>query len=94
MPFFEKLKEKYKDNSGIAFVSLSIDDDADLWQQNVAKRNANGIQWLISRNKLLDYNVVTIPRTIIIDKDFKVSNLNAPVPSAKETEKMIEELLK
>lgn len=94
MPYFEKLKEKYKDNNNIAFVSLSIDDDTDLWQKNVSKRNADGIQWLISRNKLLDYDVVGIPRTIIIDKTFKVANLNAPVPSAKETEKMIEELLK
>ena len=94
MPYFEKLKQKYKDNNNIAFVSLSIDDDTNLWQKNVNTRNANGIQWLISRNNLLDYNVVGIPRTIIIDKSFKVVNLNAPDPSSKETEKIIEELLK
>jgi thiol-disulfide isomerase/thioredoxin len=94
MPFFEKLKQKYKDNNDIAFVSLSIDDDTALWEKSVSNRKADGLQWLISRNKLLDYDVVGIPRTIIIDKSFKVVNLNAPVPSSKETEKMIEEILK
>ena len=54
----------------------------------------DGSQWLMSRNKLLDYNVVNIPRTIIIDRNFKIANLNAPLPSSKETEKMINELLK
>jgi len=94
MPFYEKLRQKYKDNSNIAFVSLSIDDNTSLWKKNVAERKADGLQWLISRNKLLDYNVVNIPRTIIIDRSFKVANLNAPVPSSKETEKIIDELLK
>lgn len=94
MPYFEKLKEKYKDNANIAFVSLSIEDDANIWQNSVAKRKAEGLQWLINRNKLMDYDIVGIPRTIVIDKSFKIANLNAPVPSAKETEKIIEELLK
>lgn len=94
MPFYEKLRQKYKDNNNIAFVSLSIDDNTALWQKNVAERKADGNQWLISRNKLLDYNVVNIPRTIIIDRAFRIANLNAPVPSSKDTEKLIDELLK
>ena len=94
MPFLEKLKEKYKDNNNIAFVSLSIDDDTAGWKTNVDKRKAEGFQWLISRNKLIDYDIVGIPRTIIIDRSFKIANLNAPVPSSKDTEKIIEELLK
>ena len=83
MPFYETLKEKYKANQGIAFVSLSIDDGTDLWKKNVEKRNADGIQWLINRNKLDAYNIVTIPRTLLFDKDFKVVDMNAPAPSPK-----------
>ena len=94
MPYFEKLKQKYKDDDNIAFVSLSIDDDIGLWRKSVSTRKADGLQWLISRNSLLDYNVVTVPRTIIIDKSFKIANLNAPVPSAKETERIISDLLR
>lgn len=93
MPVYERLRTKYKDKN-VAFVSLSIDDNTVLWKKNVADRKADGNQWLISRNKLLDYNVVNIPRTIIIDRDFKIANLNAPLPSSKETEKMLDELLK
>ncbi len=93
MPFYEKLRQKYKDNNNVAFVSLSVDDNLGLWHKNVAERKADGNQWLINRNKLIDYDVVNIPRTIIIDRSFKIANLNAPVPSAKDTTKMIDELL-
>ncbi len=94
MPFYETLREKYKANPDIAFVSLSIDDGIDLWKKNVEKRKADGIQWLINRNKLDDYNIVTIPRTLLFDKDFKVVNMNAPAPSAKELPGLIDALLK
>ena len=94
MPSYEKLKQKYKDNGNVAFVSLSIDDNAAYWKKNVAARKADGIQWLVSRNKLLDYNVAGIPRAIIIDKSFRIANLYAPDPSSITTEKMINELLK
>jgi thiol-disulfide isomerase/thioredoxin len=93
-PFFTKLQEKYKDNEKIALVSLSIDDEIDLWKQDVDKRKAGGYQWQINRNSLLDYNIMGVPRTIIIDKDFKIADLNAPHPSSKDTEKVIEALLK
>jgi thiol-disulfide isomerase/thioredoxin len=93
-PFFAELQEKYKDNDKVAFVSLSIDDDTELWKQDVDKRKADGHQWLINRNSLLDYNIIGVPRSIIIDKDFKIADLNAPHPSSKDTEKVIEALLK
>lgn len=44
MPAYEKLKETYKDNPAISFVSLSIDDDKDAWRKNMNKRNAQGLQ--------------------------------------------------
>ncbi|MEO5947708.1 MAG: TlpA disulfide reductase family protein [Chitinophagaceae bacterium] len=94
MPHYETLKEKYKTNPAIAFVSLSIDDGAELWKNNVAKRNADGIQWQINRNKLDAYNIVGIPRMLLFDKDFKVVDMNAPTPSAKELPAIIDNLLK
>ena len=94
MPFFENLKEKYKDNSNIAFVSLSIDDNISLWKNNVLKRKAGGLQWLINRNKLNAYNIVGIPRILLIDKNFKMVDMNAPVPSSKKLLAIIEALLK
>lgn len=94
MPHYETLREKYKENTQVAFVSLSIDDGIDLWKRNVDQRKADGIQWLINRNKLDAYNIVGIPRTLLIDKNFKMVNMNAPAPSSKELPGMIDNLLK
>ena len=94
MPHFEKLKEKYRDNPNVAFISLSIDDGAALWKKSVEGRKAGGIQWLINRSKLDAYNIVGIPRILLIDKDFKVSDMNAPAPSKIDAVYAIEALLR
>jgi thiol-disulfide isomerase/thioredoxin len=94
MPHYDSLKIKYKDNNQVAFVSLSIDDGTDLWIKNVEKRNADGIQWLINRTKLDAYNIVGIPRTLLIDKNFKIVDMNGPVPSSKELPAILDNLIK
>jgi thiol-disulfide isomerase/thioredoxin len=96
MPKLEELKKKYKNNANVVFVSVSIDDD-DLrarWKKNVADRSAKGYQWQINRTKLIAYNVTTIPRTLLIDRDFKMVNMNAPLPSSIDLETAIDKLLK
>jgi len=93
MPHYEALKEKYKDMPGIAFVSLSIDDNTTLWKGSIEKRKAAGHQWLINRNKLDAYNIVSIPRVLLIGKDFKVVDMNAPAPSVKKLGALLDELL-
>ncbi len=93
LPFFEKLKEQYKDNPNIAFVSLSIESSDGPWKASLNKRKADGYQWLINRIKLNAYNIVGIPRTLLIDKDFKIVEMSAPLPSQARTVKAINELL-
>lgn len=83
MPAYEKLKERFKDNANISFVSLSIDDDKNAWQKNVQQRNAPGYQWLIDRAKLQAYNIISVPRSILVDQDFKVVEMNAALPSSQ-----------
>lgn len=94
MPAYEKLKESYKDNAAISFISLSIDDDKDGWRKNIQKRNAQGFQWLIDRAKLQPYNIMSIPRSILIDKDFKIVEMNAALPSSKTITNTLNTLLK
>ncbi len=94
MPHFETLKAKYKDNKEVAFVSLSIDDTEAVWKKSLAARKPDGIQWLINRNKLNDYNVVGIPRVLLIDADFKVADMNAPSPSSPKAIEAIDKLLR
>jgi thiol-disulfide isomerase/thioredoxin len=93
MPHFEKLKQQYASNKEVVFVSLSIDDDAALWKTNLRKRKAGGYQWLINRNKLQAYNIVGIPRSLLIDKNFKMVNMVAPMPSDAAVAKAIDALL-
>ncbi len=94
MPHYDSLKRIYKDNDQVAFVSLSIDDGAEPWKNNVVKRNADGIQWLINRTKLSAYNIVGIPRTLLIDKNFKIVDMNGPLPSSKELSAILDNLVK
>lgn len=94
MPHYEKLKLQYKDNPDVAFVSLSIDDSEQPWKASVQERKADGYQWLINRSKLQEYNIVGIPRSLLIDKDFKMVDMNAPMPSEPEVIKAIDNLLK
>ena len=93
MPHFEKLKEKYKDNMDVSFVSLSVDDTDKVWLNNLNKRNPGGIQWRINRAKLIDYNVTSLPRCIVIDKNFNIVSLYAPNPSEASISKILDKLL-
>ncbi len=95
MPSMDEIKNKYRDNKDVVFVSLSIDDDnqVDKWKQSVWGRKANGYQWQINRNKLTAYNVTNIPRSLLIDKDLKIVSMSAPLPSAKELPDVIDKLL-
>ncbi|SER66942.1 redoxin domain-containing protein [Pedobacter rhizosphaerae] len=93
MPAFEKLRAQYAGNKEVIFISLSIDENIDAWKKNVALRKAQGIQWHIPRSGLKDYQVINIPRTIIIDQNFKISNFQAPVPSSSDHVKLLNKLL-
>ncbi|MFA4866591.1 MAG: TlpA disulfide reductase family protein [Pedobacter sp.] len=94
MPYYEKLKLQYKDNPNVVFVSLSIDDNEKPWKKSVEERKADGYQWLINRSKLQAYNIVGIPRSLLIDKDFKMVDMDAPMPSQPEVITAIDSLLK
>ncbi len=93
MPHFEALKAKYKGNPSVVFVSLSIDDDQAMWQRSIEARKAAGYQWLIDRNHLSAYNIVGIPRTLLINKDFRIVELNGEMPSDPAAAKSIDGLL-
>lgn len=94
MPAYEKLKESFNDDNRIQFISLSIDDDQSVWLNNVKKRNAQGLQWIIDRTKLLSYNIIGIPRSILVDQYFKIVEMNAALPSSKKLAVTLDQLLK
>lgn len=93
MPFLDSLKEKYKHNQNLVFVSLSIDNNKNSWLNFLSGKNLSANQFVIDRKKLDKYNVITVPRAIIINKTFKVAAMNAPLPSDKATEELLDKLL-
>ena len=93
MPAYERLRDGLKDNKDIALVSLSIDDSAVAWRKNLNARKAVGNQWHINRSDLEAYNIVGIPRSLVIDRDFRVVEMNGPLPSSAQLQSALVNLV-
>jgi len=86
VPYLEKLKQQYK-GKDITFISLDVYDREDKWKQMIKKKKMGGWQLInTDRNMpfLKKYVVDGIPRFILLDKDGKVVDANAPRPSSGE----------
>lgn len=84
IPHFEELSEKYP---GIQFVGISVDQDLNRWKEKLKK---DGIPPRIKEFVADPYAVekswdlASIPRFILIDKDFRIITAFASRPSDKE----------
>jgi thiol-disulfide isomerase/thioredoxin len=94
MPYFDRLRNKYEANSDIVFISLCVNDNIGGWKKNLKSRKAEGIQLFASQPEMVDYKILSLPRSIIIDKDFKIVKLYGPDPSNPGIPDFLEELLK
>lgn len=97
-PDLDKLKEEYH-NKNIKFVSVSFDAEKSDWEAYVTKHKMEGAQfWVDLKNKKIyddGFNITMIPRFILVDKEGKIIDANAPRPSSgKEIRKLIDENLK
>lgn len=84
-PAFHRLAEKYPDSKDIVFLSISIDTDKKRWlgflqgkARTIPEYNCTDTQGM---NR---WSVESIPRFILIDRDFNIFNANAPKPSSGE----------
>lgn len=93
-PAFHRLAEKYKDRKDIVFLSVSTDAEQKRWLAFLKGKQHNIPEYLCADNKgMRQWGVESIPRFILIDKDFKIFNAHAPRPSSGEhIEKAIREL--
>lgn len=100
LPKFLTLREKYKDNANIVFMSISIDDEKarTKWTDFLKAKGMNGLDLYApkgtSNNFQTDYAITGIPRYILIDKNGKVLISHAPSASTNEYEPLIEDALK
>lgn len=93
-PYLDCLRERYKENPNIVFLSLSIDTDIAKWLKYVNKNKFTGLQYVTDLSVLKPYYVSEVPRKIIIDKNFKIFSLKAPAPSDPELNSIIQQLIK
>ena len=93
LPYLKSLEEKFKDKE-IYFVSISIDANKAAWMKMVEKEQLGGIQLHGGADAqiLKEFNIVGIPRFILLDREGKVIDKNMTRPSDPVTEKRLNEL--
>ena len=99
IPYMAKLEEEYAGNKNIIFMSVSIDAEKDIekWKAMVKEKNMKGIQLFAGEHKadISDpYKINAIPRFMLVGKDGKMINSNAPRPSSDEIRPVLNGALK
>jgi len=86
IPSLEKVEEQFQ-GKNIVFVSISIDNtkNREKWSNLVTEKEMSGIQLLADKefdSKFIkEYNILGIPRFILIDTNGNIVNSQAPKPS-------------
>ncbi|MBA2330634.1 MAG: ABC transporter permease [Flavisolibacter sp.] len=91
-PIFENYAERYT-NEGLAFVSLSIDEDKNAWRSEASfNKNKKVLQlWALNADTELknEFAISSIPRFILIDTKGNIVNASLPPPSDPEFEAIL-----
>ena len=97
IPSLKRVETQYH-NKNIEFVSISIDKTSDYekWRAMVSEKELGGIQ-LFADNEwnstfIKEFQILGIPRFILIDPKGNIVNSNAPRPSNPELIKLFTEL--
>lgn len=85
LPYFNELAKEF--GNDISFVNISVDYQKDVkkWKQYVKDQQLKGIQVIADNNWQSDFikafNIVKIPRAVLIDKEGKIVNAFSAKPS-------------
>ena len=84
LPFLETLQQTYK-GKPVTFVSISVDRDKEAWKKMVKEKKLSSIHLYASPEtkelfKKL-YDLRSIPRYMLVDKEGNIISINAPMPS-------------
>ena len=87
IPFMEKVAEKYKGDSRIVTISISLDKNVPAWEKKLAEDNPAWPQYRAADGgKAIQtaYGFNAIPRFMLFDKDGKIVSVDAPRPQDME----------
>ena len=93
IPYLEKLVERFKGNSRIEFVSVSVDSRKADWLAKLEKDKPQWKQYLC-KNFCEFYNINGIPRFMLLDAAGNIITVDAPRPSDEHIDEFLKEHLK
>jgi thiol-disulfide isomerase/thioredoxin len=97
-PYLREIIRKYS-NQGFAFVNISLDPETeyDNWKAYIDENELTGTQLIADLGWksmfLVDFQVTSIPRYILLDADGKILQPNAPRPSNPRLREGFEQLI-
>lgn len=96
-PYLEEIEQEYAGNEDIVFMGVSIDDEKAAWLNAVTQKEMSGVQ-LFSEggfNSEINqkYNILGIPRFILIDKAGNLVDATAARPSSEGIRGQLAELV-
>lgn len=99
LPYYLKMREKYKDRDDIEFITISIDDQESYtrWKYTLPRLKLMNVTNLLASKETSsfqkDYNITGIPRYFLLDKEGRIVSVYAPTPG-EVFEKLIDQTLK
>ncbi|MEI3796752.1 MULTISPECIES: TlpA family protein disulfide reductase [unclassified Chitinophaga] len=92
------LHKRFEDNKDVVFLYISIDENANAWKKAIDDDKIEGIHLLSDnggKGRVAQlFNISGVPRYMIIDKQGKVFDNDAPRPSEEKTVTRINDALK
>lgn len=92
------LHKKFEDNKDVVFLYISVDENTNAWKKAINDDKIIGIHLLSdngAKGRLAQlFNIKGVPHYMIIDKEGKVFDNDAPRPSESKTEGRIKDALK
>ncbi len=83
LPYLEKIKDEFANQDNIVFLNVSVDNNMDAWEQFIGKDGGlQGININKDGSIYRQYNIVGVPKYILIDRDGKIFSYDAERPSS------------
>ncbi|MCU7549233.1 TlpA family protein disulfide reductase [Chitinophagaceae bacterium LB-8] len=79
-----QLYKKFKDDSRLVFISIALRDKAQEWKNVIEKDKPEWLQLFDDGTVNEKYIAFSLPRFIIIDKEGRIVDFNAPSPSEEK----------
>lgn len=93
VPYLKELMNKMADDS-VAFISISLDKNVEVWRKAIAKHNYPGLNLIDSAHLVSTfYHVPWVPVYMLIDPEGKISKFDLPQPITGDLSPVLNSLI-